>query len=266
MNRYENPPEPPIPKPSLAARLLTPFAPALGVALGAALLGRVKGGDWMDQPIQALVYVHLTGLGMDLYTIALARSCRRQGGRVVIPYGAPVIFGVVRLLFYGACRAKLTAAGALYTISPTGFMIPRTGPLVLIGVFGLLSLSLAIYEGVMIRMALCPSPESLRRAEAPPADMPVGPEYVYEVQTILGALGYYEGPVDGALSEGVKEAIGRFQGEAGLMAHGGLTAATIIELRKRWEAYQVRAIQRPAEGLERRNGRGVWTRIQDWLR
>ena len=266
MNRYENPPELQARKPSFSSRLLAPFAPVLGVVLGAGLLGRMRGADWMDQPIRAFVALHLTGLGMDLYTMAVARRLRRQGAPVVIPYAAPALFGIVRLLLYGACQAKLAAPGALYTISSTGFMLPRTGPVLLIAGFGLISLALVIYEGVILRMALCPSPEKLRRAEAPPADMPVGPEYVYEVQTILGALGYYGGPVDGALSEGVKEAIRRFQGEAGLMAHGGLTAATVIELRKRWEAHQVRAIRRPAEGMERKNGRGVWMRMRDWMR
>jgi len=266
VNRYENPPEPLPPRPSFAVRVLAPFAPAVAVAGGAGLLGWLTGVDWMDQPIRALVHLHVAGLGMDLYTLGVARRCRRRKGPVTIPYAGPVLFAVLRLLLYGACQAKLSAPGWLYGVSPTGVMLPRTGPLLLIGLFALVSGAVTIYEGVMIRMALCPSPEKLRRVEAPPADMPVGPEYTYEVQTILQALGYYAGPVDGVLTQEVKEALKQFQGEAGLMAHGGLTAATIIELRKRWEAYQIRALQRPAEGLRGKDGRGVWTRIQDWLR
>lgn len=265
MNRYENPPEPADPRPSFAARVVSPFAPVMAVVAAAALLGRLTGVDWMDRPIKALVHLHAAGLGMDFYTLTVARRCRRRGGRVVIPYAAPIIFAVIRLLLYGACREKLVAAGVLYTISPTGFMLPRTGPLVLIGLFALISFALTIYEGVMVRMALCPSVKKLRRAEAPPTDMPVGPEYTYEVQTILHALGHYTGPTDGVLTPEVKGAIQQFQSEAGLMAHGGLTAATIIELRKRWETYQIRALQHPTEGLERKNGRGIWTRFRDLL-
>jgi hypothetical protein len=238
----------------------------VGVIAGAALLGRLTGVDWMDRPIRAFVYLHVAGLGMDLYTLGVARRCRKQGGPVRIPYAAPILFAVMRLLLFGACQAKLAAAGWLYGVSAEGVMLPRVGPLLLIGLFALLSVAFAIYEAVMVRMALCPSPERLRRAEAPPADMPVGPEYTYEVQSILHAMGTYTGPVDGDLTQEVKEAIRRFQGEAGLMAHGGLTAATIIELRKAWEAYQMKALQHPAERGQGRNGRGVWTRIQDWLR
>ncbi|MSS72923.1 MAG: peptidoglycan-binding protein [Candidatus Latescibacteria bacterium] len=266
MNRYENPPEPVLPKPSFALRFLAPFAPVVVVIAGSALLGRLTGVDWMDRPIRALVHLHIAGLGMDLYTLGIARRCRRREGPVRIPYAAPILFAILRLLLHGACRAKLAQAGWLYAVSSEGMLLPRTGPLLLIGLFALLSLALAVYEAAMIRMALCPPPEKLRRAEAPPADMPVGPEYTYEVQSILHNMGYYAGPVDGVLSQEVKTAVKRFQGEAGLMAHGGLTAATIIELRKAWEVYQVKALQHPSEGRQGRNGRGVWTRIQDWLR
>lgn len=266
MNRYENPPEPAPSKPSFAVRIAAPFAPVVAVVGGAGLLGWLTGVDWMDRPIRAFVHLHIAGLGMDLYALGIARRCRRRDGPVRIPYAAPVLFAVLRLLLHGACRVKLAGAGWLYAVSPTGVMLPRTGPLLLIGLFAFVSFVLAVYESVMIRMALCPSPEKLRRAEAPPSDMPVGPEYTYEVQAILRALGYYAGPVDGVLTQGVRVAVKQFQGEAGLMAHGGLTAATIIELRKRWEVYQVKALQRPAEGAQGRNGRGVWTRIQEWLR
>lgn len=253
-------------RPSFTARVLAPFAPVAAVAGVAGLLGWLTGVDWMDRPIRALVHLHIAGLGMDLYTLGVARRCRRRKGPVTVPYAGPVIFAVLRLLLYGACQGKLAEVGWLYWVSPTGVMLPRPGALLLIGLFALVSGAVTIYEGAMVRMALCPSPEKLRRAVASPADMPVGPEYAYEVQTILLALGHYAGPVDGVLTPEVKEALKRFQGEAGLMAHGGLTAATIIELRRRWEAYQIRTLQRPADGLRGKNGRGIWTRIQDWLR
>ena len=67
------------------------------------------------------------------------------------------------------------------------------------------------------------------------SDMPAGPEHNYEAQTILNRLGYETGPVDGELNEATREALRKFQADAGLDATGEVTMLTAIELRNRWE-------------------------------
>ena len=66
------------------------------------------------------------------------------------------------------------------------------------------------------------------------SDMPAGPEHTYEVQTILNRLGYATGPVDGELNEATRDALRKFQADAGLDPTGEVTVLTVIELRNRW--------------------------------
>ena len=253
MNRYDIPPEPPAPGPSFGASFASPFGPVAVVLVAAGAIGWITGLDAASRALSGLVQLHALALAMDLITLVVARRCRRRGGRVLIPYAAPIVFGVLRLVFYGACPQGV--AGAPVT---------EAGPAILIGLLGLVSFSTMVYEGFMIRMALRPSQAKVRPAPMPPADVPVGPEYTYEIQTILQALGHYRGPVDGVLTQEVKGAVKQFQSGSGLAAHGGLTAATVIELRKRWESRQLEGLQ-GGMGADGNDGRSVWRLIRDRL-
>ena len=257
MNRYENPPEPQSPRPSFTTGFIAPFGPGIGVLLMAALIGWGAGEEAPGRIIKGLVYLHIAALGMDLYTLFMAWLFRRRGILIVIPYTAPIIFACVRLLLYGICVNKLFDPHIVHT--------SLTSPFALISLFAILSMAFCIYEGIMIRTGLCPPMDMIHRSEAPPADLPVGPEYTYEIQTILRSLGYYHGQVDGVLTQEVKEAIKRFQDSVGLMPHGGLTAATVIELRKLWERHQMRALGDTTDRTEG-NGQSVWSRLRNLLR
>ena len=257
MNRYENPPEPQSPRPSFTTGFFAPFGPGIGVLLMAALIGWGAQEEAHGRIIKGLVDLHLAALWMDLYTLFMAWRFRRHGTPIMIPYTAPIIFAGVRLLLYGICVNKLFDPHIVHT--------SLTFPFALISLFAILSMAFCIYEGIMIRTGLCPPMDMIHRSEAPPADLPVGPEYTYEIQTILRSLGYYHGQVDGVLTQEVKEAIKRFQDSVGLMPHGGLTAATVIELRKLWERHQMRALGDTTDRTEG-NGQSVWSRLRNLLR
>ena len=52
-----------------------------------------------------------------------------------------------------------------------------------------------------------------------------------ELQERLTALGYKPGPIDGKLGPRTRDALKRFQHDAGLIANGGLDAETVTRLR-----------------------------------
>ncbi len=66
------------------------------------------------------------------------------------------------------------------------------------------------------------------------SDLPAGPEHTYEVQLVLNGLGYETGPVDGEMNDATREALRKFQSDAGLEPTGEVTMLTVIELRNRW--------------------------------
>ena len=51
---------------------------------------------------------------------------------------------------------------------------------------------------------------------------------------ILNRLEYETGPVDGELNDATREALRKFQADAGLDPTGEVTMLTVIELRNRW--------------------------------
>ncbi len=51
---------------------------------------------------------------------------------------------------------------------------------------------------------------------------------------ILNRLGYETGPVDGELSQAAREALRKFQADAGSDPMGEVTMLTAIELRSLW--------------------------------
>ena len=66
------------------------------------------------------------------------------------------------------------------------------------------------------------------------SDVAAGPEPNNEVQMNPNGQGYETGPVDGALNAATREALRKFQADAGLDPMGEMTMLTVIELRNRW--------------------------------
>jgi hypothetical protein len=249
MNRSGNPPEPADPRHSGFRLTIAAFGPVLLVPALALLLGRGSGPGLL---IGMLVWMPLAGLAMDAWTLAAARRFRSRGNHVTIPCAGPVLFAGARIALHGLGRALASRpADSAASSGPTS---PDTGWLVATGAGALLSLAFAIHEGIVLRVALNPGLPRGRPGPATREDFPVGREYAYEAQTILQALGYYAGPMDSALSDEMREALLRFQREVGLAARGELTAATVIELRRRWEEYQ--ATGRRHEARDNREGGG----------
>lgn len=56
-----------------------------------------------------------------------------------------------------------------------------------------------------------------------------------DAQTMLNALGYYSGPIDGSYSTTLKEAIIRFQKENGMIGDGILGPQTLFHMKDKYE-------------------------------
>ena len=114
----------------------------------------------------------------------------------------------------------------------------RWGIALLFGLLWMVGTVAVFFEVRLLRWVLISEDTAVveEKQEEPESesDMPAGPEHTYEVQTILNRLGYDTGPVDGELNELTRDALRKFQADAGLDPTGEVTMLTVIELRNRW--------------------------------
>ncbi|MDE2999869.1 MAG: peptidoglycan-binding domain-containing protein [Gemmatimonadota bacterium] len=233
----------PVPERSRTAMLLragTWIVLAVSLA-GPAWWAWTREPDAADRAVGFLAAFPLFLILVDLWTLAIARFWRPVRSPLRVPARTPIVLAILHAVLWLCMHYLLapevfdrsgTAAGG------EGDLAIRWGIALLFGVLWMVGTVAVFFEVRLLRWVLI-SEDTAVVEEKPeeseePSDMPAGPEHTYEVQTILNGLGYETGPVDGELNDATREALRKFQADAGLEATGELTMLTVIELRNRW--------------------------------
>ena len=178
---------------------------------------------------------------VDLWTLAIARSWRPARSPLRVPVRTPIVLAFVHAVLW-LCMRYLLAPEVFDRADPApageGDMAIRWGFALLFGLLWMVGTVAVFFEIRLLRWVLISEDTAVveEKQEEPESesDMPAGPEHNYEVQTILNRLGYETGPVDGELNAATREALRKFQADAGMEPTGEVTMVTVIELRNRW--------------------------------
>ncbi len=178
---------------------------------------------------------------VDFWTLAIARFWRPARSPLRVPVRTPIVLAFVHAALW-LCMRYLLAPEVLdrsgTAVGGEGDLAIRWGFALLFGLPWLIATVAVFFEIRLLRWVLISEDTAVveeKPEEADEAsDMPAGPEHTYEAQTILNRLGYETGPVDGELNAATREALRKFQSDAGLDPTGEMTMMTVIELRNRW--------------------------------
>ena len=192
-----------------------------------------------DRAVGFLAEMPLFLMLVDFWTLAIARFWRPARSPLRVPVRTPVVLAFLHAGLW-LCMRYLLAPEVLDRSDPAavaeGDMAIRWGFALLFGLLWLIATVAVFFEIRLLRWVLISEDTAVveeKPEEADEAsDMPAGPEHTYEVQTILNRLGYETGPVDGELNAATREALRKFQADAGLEPTGEMTMLTVIELRK----------------------------------
>lgn len=194
-----------------------------------------------DRAVSFLAAFPLFLILVDLWTLAIAQLWRPSRSPLRVPVRTPVVLAILHAGLWLCMRYLLAPevfdhSGASDGVE--GGLAIRWGMALVFGLLWMVGtvavfLEIRLLRWVLISEDTAVVEEKPEEAEEPP-DMPAGPEHTYEVQTILNGLGYETGPVDGELNDATREALRKFQADAGLQPTGEVTMLTVIELRNRW--------------------------------
>ena len=209
--------------------------------LAAAWWAWMRGADTADRAVGFLAVLPLFLTLVDLWTLAIARFWRPVRSPLRVPVRTPIVLGFVHVGLW-LCLRYLIAPEVFDRSDPAaggdGDPAIRWGIALLFGLLWMVGTVAVFFEVRLLRWVLISEDTAVveEKQEEPESesDMPAGPEHNYEVQTILNRLGYDTGPVDGELNEATREALRKFQADAGLDPTGEVTMLTVIELRNRW--------------------------------
>ncbi len=209
--------------------------------LAAAWWAWVGSADTADRAVGFLAVLPLFLTLVDLWTLTIARFWRPVRSPLRVPVRTPIVLGFVHVGLW-LCLRYLIAPEVFDRSGPAagGEEDPaiRWGIALLFGLLWMVGTVAVFFEIRLLRWVLISEDTAVveEKQEEPESesDMPAGPEHNYEVQTILNRLGYETGPVDGELNEATREALRKFQADAGLDPTGEVTMLTVIELRNRW--------------------------------
>ena len=216
------------------------------VVLAVSLLGPAWWA-WMREPTAAdravgfLAAFPLFLILVDLWTLAIAHFWRPSRSPLRVPARTPVVLAILHAGLW-LCMRYLLAPEVFdrsgVSAGGEGDLAIRWGMALVFGLLWMVGTVAVFFEIRLLRWVLI-SEDTAVVEEKPeeaeePSDMPAGPEHTYEVQTILNRLGYETGPVNGELNEATREALKKFQADAGLAPTGEVTMLTVIELRNRW--------------------------------
>ena len=209
--------------------------------LGAAWWAWTQDSGTADRAVGFLAVMPLFLALVDLWTLAIARSWRPARSPLRVPVRTPIVLVILHVGLWLCLRYLIapevfdrsgTAAGG------EGDVAIRWGIALLFGLLWMVGTVAVFFEIRLLRWVLISEDTAVveEKQEEPESesDMPAGPEHNYEVQTILNRLGYETGPVDGELNAATREALRKFQADAGMEPTGEVTMVTVIELRNRW--------------------------------
>ena len=216
------------------------------IVLAVSLLGPAWWA-WMREPVAAeravsfLAAFPLFLILVDLWTLAIAQFWRPSRSPLRVPARTPVVLAILHAGIW-LCMRYLLAPEVFdrsgVSAGGEGDLAIRWGIALLFGLLWMVGTVAVFFEIRLLRWVLISEDTAVveeKPEEAEEAsDIPAGPEHTYEVQMILNGLGYETGPVDGELNDATREAVRKFQADAGLEATGEVTMLTVIELRNRW--------------------------------
>jgi hypothetical protein len=245
MNRFQAPADPSVSESgrSRTALLLRVGTwTVLAVAfLAAAWWAWMGSADTADRAVGFLAVWPLFLTLVDLWTLAIARLWSPVRSPLRVPVRTPIVLVFLHVGLW-LCLRFLAAPDVFYLSEPAagveGDLVLRWGIALLFGLLWMVGIVAAFFEVRLLRWVLISEDTAVvEEKQGEPeqeSDMPAGPEHNYEVQTILNRMGYETGPVDGELNEATREALRKFQADAGLEPTGEVTMLTVIELRNRW--------------------------------
>ena len=209
--------------------------------LGPAWWGWTRGPAAADRAVSFLAAFPLFLILVDLWTLAIAQFWRPSRSPLRVPVRTPVVLAILHAGLWLCMRYLLAPEVFDRSGAPAGVegdLAIRWGMALLFGLLWMVGTVAVFFEIRLLRWVLI-SEDTAVVEEKPeeaeePSDMPAGPEHTYEVQMILNGLGYETGPVDGEMNEATREAVRKFQADAGLDPTGEVTMLTVIELRNRW--------------------------------
>lgn len=238
---------------------------ALGLALAVWLGGRLEANP-TDRIARALACLPLTLVLVDAWSLGIALLRRPAHTPLRVPVKTPPVLAAFHLGVW-LWASYLASFEVFYRLAwqdeLAGVYEVRPGVALLLGGLALGALAAAFFEVRLVRWVLI-SEETAAPAPGGEADLPVGPEHVYEAQMLLNNLGYGAGPIDGELRDATRAALKRFQAERRLEPSGEVTALTMIELRNRWTAQEGAAPGRSAKALCEHVARRAARRAADW--
>ena len=194
-----------------------------------------------DRAVRFLAAIPLFQILVDLWTLAVARFWRPSRSPLRVPARTPIVLAILHAGLWTCMRYLL--APEVYDRSVTaaggeGDLSIRWGIALLFGVLWMVATVAVFFEVRLLRWVLISEDtavvEEKPEEAAESSDVPAGPEHTYEAQLILNGLGYETGPVDGEMNDATREALRKFQADAGLDPTGEVTMLTVIELRNRW--------------------------------
>ena len=216
------------------------------IVLAVSLLGPAWWA-WTREPVAAeravgfLATFPLFLIAFDLWTLAIAHFWRPARSPLRVPARTPIVLAFLHAGLWLCMRYLL--APEVFDRSGTavggeGDVAIRWGIALLFGLLWMVGTVALFFEVRLLRWVLISEDTAVVEEKPEEAeegsDMPAGPEHTYEVQTILSRLGYETGPVDGELNEATRDALRKFQADAGMEPTGEVTMVTVIELRNRW--------------------------------
>lgn len=215
------------------------------IVLAVSLLGPAWWG-WMrgpaaDRAVGFLAAFPLFLILVDLWTLAIAHFWRPSRSPLRVPARTPVVLAILHAGLWLCMRYLLAPEvfdGSGVSAGGEGDLAIRWGIALLFGLLWMVGTVAVFFEIRLLRWVLISEDTAVvdeKPEEAEEAsDMAAGPEHTYEVQMILNGMGYETGPVDGELNDATREALRKFQADAGLEVTGEVTMLTVIELRNRW--------------------------------
>ena len=202
------------------------------IVLAVSLLGPALWA-WMREPVAAdravgfLAAFPLFQILVDLWTLAIAHFWRPLRSPLRVPARTPVVLAILHAglwlcMHYLLAPEVFDRSGA--SVGGEGDLAIRWGMALVFGLLWMVGTVAVFFEIRLLRWVLI-SEDTAVVEEKPeeaeePSDIPAGPEHTYEVQTILNRLGYETGPVDGELNDATREALRKFQADAGLEPTG----------------------------------------------
>ena len=194
-----------------------------------------------DRAVGFLAGLPLFLIIVDLWTLAIARFWRPARSPLRVPVRTPVVLAFLHAGLWLCMRYLLAPEVFDRSGNAAGgeeYPVIRWGIALLFGLLWMVGTVAVLFEIRLLRWVLISEDTAVVEEKPEEAeegsDMPAGPEHTYEVQTILSRLGYETGPVDGELNDATREALRKFQADAGLEPTGEVTMLTVIELRNRW--------------------------------